>query len=116
SGSRAPPPAPPRCASAAFRCLLWSDPERVFVRVPGVSGLTGHGKAGVLEKPRQARTRKHIVVWDDDRIRLPEGHTRLWVTFVYPYARPCANIAVGHMRWGGHMSHSSGGEPPCAAA
>jgi hypothetical protein len=29
---------------------------------------------------------------------------------------PSANIAVGRMRWGGHMSHSSGGKPPCAAA
>jgi hypothetical protein len=61
----------------------------------GVSGLTGHGKAGALEKPRHARMRKHIVVWDDDRIRLPEGLSRLWVTSSMRMPAPCANIAVG---------------------
>jgi hypothetical protein len=43
----------------------------------GVADLTGHSRAGALEKARQARTQKHIAV---------------------------------------HMSHSSGGKPPCAAA
>jgi hypothetical protein len=35
---------------------------------------------------------------------------------IHPHARPSANMAVGRMRWGAHMSHSSGGKPPCAAA
>lgn len=39
----------------------------------GVAGLTGHGKAGALEKARQARTQKHIVVRDDDPHPAPGG-------------------------------------------
>ena len=82
----------------------------------GVAGLTGHGKAGALEKARQARTQKHIVVRDDDPHPAPGGALSALSHVIYPHARPSANIAVGRMRWGGHMSHSSGGKPPCAAA
>jgi SAM-dependent methyltransferase len=74
--------------------------------------------------------------WSDAKLRLPrhftywrapavrEALTRTgWTVIKLDHVAgriepwlPSANIAVGRMRWGGHMSRSSGGRPPCAAA
>jgi hypothetical protein len=43
----------------------------------GVSGLTGHGKAGALEKVRQAPRGSTSSSATMTRIRLPEGPSRL---------------------------------------
>jgi hypothetical protein len=92
------------------------DPIQRLCEFLGVSGLTGHGRAGALKKARQARAQKHIVVRDGDPHPAPGGALSALSRIIYPHARPSANLAVGRMRWGGHMSHSSGGKPPCAAA
>jgi hypothetical protein len=59
----------------------------------GVAGLTGHGKSGALEKARQARTQKHIVVRDNDPHPAPGGAFSALSHVIHPHARPSANIA-----------------------
>jgi DNA-binding SARP family transcriptional activator len=91
-----------------------------LIRTALLVTLTGAGGIGksrlALEKARQARTQKHIVVRDDDAHPAPGGALSALSHVIHSHAHPFANIAVGRMRWAGHMSHSSGGKPPCAAA
>lgn len=68
-------------------------------------GLPRHFTYWRASAVREALTRTGWTVIKLDHVA---GRIEPWL--------PSANIAVGRMRWGGHMSHSSGGKPPCAAA
>jgi hypothetical protein len=64
----------------------------------GVSGLTGHGKAGALEKVRQAPTRKHVVVRDDDPRPAPGGALPALKSRYLSACPPLRKHRVGRMR------------------
>jgi len=71
--------------------------------------------ARAASSPLLCVCRRHPDVYED-QIRGVRAYLSALSHLIYPHARPSANMAVGRMRRGGHMSHSSGGKPPCAAA
>jgi GAF domain-containing protein len=113
------------CPAQINGCADACSPLAVTAREQGVDPSVGtpviveerlRGVTGALDKARQARTQKHIVVRDDDLHPAPGGALTALSHLFHPRVRPSANMRVGRIRSGGHMAHRSGGEPPCAGA
>jgi DNA-binding SARP family transcriptional activator len=68
-----------------------------LIRTAPLVALTGAGGIGesrlALEKARQARTQKHIVIRDNDPHPAPGGAFSALSHVIHPHARPPANIA-----------------------